>query len=83
MARRKNNSGTLPDQRWTPASGDTLPPVTPDDTDQVVKVLPIAESNGHKVGRERHHLFCWYCDATGSVIGSVTHGTIFTGKCVR
>jgi hypothetical protein len=83
MARRKNNPAALPDQRWTPASGELPPPVTPDDTDQVVKALPIAEGNGHKVGRERHLLFCWHCDATGSVIGDVIDGTIFTGKCMR
>ncbi len=81
MARRKDKPAPVPDQRWTPASDSPPAPVTPDDTDPVVKALPIAEGNGHKVGRAKLHLFCWHCDATGSVIESVPGGTIFTSEC--
>jgi len=77
MARRKDKPAPVPDQRWTPASAGPPAPVTPDDTDSVVGTLPIAEGNGHKVGRSRNQLFCWHCDATGSG----TEGPIFTKKC--
>ncbi len=84
MARRKAKPAALPDQRWVPSSADLPPPpVAPDDRDPVVDALPAAEANGHKVGRQRHHLFCWHCDATGSVTNAGPHGTIFTEKCKR
>lgn len=81
MARRRDKPNAPPDQRWTPASDASPSPQASDTTDRVVDALPIAEANGHKVGRQVNQLFCWHCDAIGSVLEYGPKGSIFTERC--